>query len=103
MCVAIRPFCAPGHIDTLFPVRAMYPEPRTRPYEIRKYPHRSSLRALTYKLGTGAGGESWKISEPKRLGSATLLHAHAGQAWKKPEFSKNDVDQDFASLASTLF
>ena len=28
-------FPPPGHIDTLFPVRALNPEPRTRPYEIR--------------------------------------------------------------------
>ena len=38
-------FTLPGHIDTLFPVRALYPEPR--PYEILIYRHRSSLRALT--------------------------------------------------------
>ena len=39
-------FLPPGHIATLFPVRALYPEPRTRPYEIRIYLHRSSLRVL---------------------------------------------------------
>ena len=33
--VAVRPFAPSGHIDTLFPVRPLYPEPRTRPYEIR--------------------------------------------------------------------
>ena len=27
-------FALPGHIDTLFPVQPLYPEPRTRPYEI---------------------------------------------------------------------
>ena len=30
-----------------FPVRALYPEPRTRPYEICIYLHCSALRALT--------------------------------------------------------
>ena len=36
--VAVRP---PGH--TLFPVRALYPESRSWPYEIRIYRHRSLL------------------------------------------------------------
>ena len=40
-------FVPPGHIDTLFPVQALYPEPRTRPYDIRIYCHPSLLRALT--------------------------------------------------------
>jgi hypothetical protein len=40
-------FCAPGHIIQYFPVQALYPEPCTRPYQIRIYHHSSVLRALT--------------------------------------------------------
>ena len=40
-------FAPPGHIETLFTVQALYLEPRTRLYEIRRYRYRSSLRVLT--------------------------------------------------------
>ena len=36
-----------GIVLHYFPVQALYPEPRTRPYEICIYLHRSALRALT--------------------------------------------------------
>ena len=39
-------FLPPGHFATLFPVRAFYPEPRTRPYEIHIYLYGSLLKAL---------------------------------------------------------
>ena len=43
--------CAPpGHVYTWFPVRALYPDSCTWPYEIHIYPHCSSLRALTAGL-----------------------------------------------------
>ena len=37
----------PGHIDTLFPVQVLYPEPHILLNEIRIYRHHSLLRALT--------------------------------------------------------
>jgi hypothetical protein len=39
-------FLCPGHIIQYFPVQALYPEPCTRPYEIRIYRHSSVLRAI---------------------------------------------------------
>jgi hypothetical protein len=39
-------FFAPGHIIQYFPMQALYPEPCTRPYEIRIYRHSSVLGVL---------------------------------------------------------
>ena len=50
----------PGHIATLFPVRVLYPEPRTRPYEICIYHHRSF--ALSVELPVGSG-----LQDPQQL------------------------------------
>ena len=36
-CFLLLFFLPPGHMGKLFPVRALYPEPRTRPYELRIY------------------------------------------------------------------
>ena len=46
-CYFFRPL---GILLHYFLVRALYLEPRTRPYEIRIYLHRSALRALTSAL-----------------------------------------------------
>ena len=53
-------FFAAGHIATLFPVRALYPEPCNRPYEIRIYHHRSF--ALNVELPVGSG-----LQDPQQL------------------------------------
>ena len=53
-------FVPPGHLATLFPVRALYPEPRTRLYEIRIYHHRSF--ALSVELPVGSG-----LQDPQQL------------------------------------
>ena len=57
-----------GHIDTLFPVGALYPEPRTQLYEIGIYRHCSSLRALVqaYKTPNSCGeGLLWSEAYPR--------------------------------------
>ena len=53
-------FAPPGHIATLFPVQALYPETRTRPYEIRIYYHHSF--ALSVELQVGSG-----LQDPQQL------------------------------------
>ena len=74
-------FAPPGHIDTLFPVWALYPEPRTRPYEIRIYRYRSLLRALTAgrfrptrpQTVVGKVSMYWTKSKPKNWEKNLLL------------------------------
>ena len=58
-------FAPPWHIDTLFLVQVLYREPCTRPYEIRIYRHRSSLRAVT------AGGSG--LQDPQQLWGRSAL------------------------------
>ena len=45
--IIITFFCPLGILLHYFPVRALYPDTRTRPYEIRIYLHHSVLIALT--------------------------------------------------------
>ena len=50
----------PGHIATLFPVRALYPEPRIWLYEIGIYHHCSFALSIELPVGTG-------LQDPQQL------------------------------------
>ena len=53
-------FAPIGHIDTVFPVRVLYPEPCTRLYEIPMYHHSSTAQSILLPVGSG-------LQDPQRL------------------------------------
>ena len=56
-----------GHIATVFPVRVLYPEPRTQPYEIPIYCHSSTAQSILLPVGSGLQDSQWLWVRPGLL------------------------------------